>query len=151
MRPIRFRIWHVRLKLLLLVTGIEFDVGEISSINFLDPATKKFATEDIFIRYYKPTVYLMQFTGLRDKRGEEIFEGDIVEWKGEMGQIMFSVGRFVFANSAGWKDNLLVNDQLEIIGNIWENEELLSQVQLPPSGISLEEMIEAYDKFHPRA
>jgi len=156
MRPISFRIWHVKLKRLLRVNAIEFDVGEVSSISFLHPETKKFAPVDMSNKsnpfgYGGPCAYLMQFTGLRDKKGEEIFEGDIVTWNDEMGQIAFEYGRFWFVNSLGWHKTSLVDSQVEIIGNIWENKELAVQVEPPVPGISIEDMIEVYDKFHPKS
>lgn len=67
----------------------------------------------------------MQFTGLHDKNGKEIYEGDIAEWVFRYGDFMDEVKRtkveiHPLANSNYLKDCAL-------IGNIYENPELLEQ------------------------
>lgn len=74
---------------------------------------------------------LMQYTGLTDKNGKEIYEGDIVkseQWTPEIYRVWFSRGGFCFSNDT--TDIEYVNDakyleQFEVIGNIYENPELL--------------------------
>lgn len=93
---------------------------------------------------------IMQFTGLRDKNGKEIFEDDIVEtsysrdheqrhaflveWHEDGGQWLFTpfevgnqdaplLGIEEFSHS--WEDISLVN--AEVLGNIYENPELLTK------------------------
>lgn len=74
---------------------------------------------------------LMQFTGLRDKNGNEIYEGDIVKnERNETGQIVFNNGAFVsqYLPPHNWDamepcDGLL--DRQVVIGNIYENPELV--------------------------
>ena len=81
-----------------------------------------------FINHVKP----IQFTGLQDKNGKDIYEGDIVHFKGTKSDeataiVEFKDGRFIFMIDAkailykdimGWRDT-------EIIGNIHENPELI--------------------------
>lgn len=79
---------------------------------------------------------LMQYTGLKDKLGKEIYEGDIITYDyyndfGQFGRIQqyterveFKQGRFTTHKFEGNVYNYHV-DSVEIIGNIHENPELL--------------------------
>ncbi|MBG9983327.1 hypothetical protein HYO62_00335 [Aerococcaceae bacterium DSM 111022] len=82
---------------------------------------------------------LMQSTGLKDKNGVEIFEGDIVHWMTEFTSPMdmrtkrkIDSNKEVYQKESGeWGmgevGNTLSEEQLnvEVIGNIYENPELL--------------------------
>ncbi|HEM5625981.1 TPA: hypothetical protein U1711_000804 [Streptococcus suis] len=70
---------------------------------------------------------LMQSTGLFDKNGKEIFEGDVVNIFGEkLSQIYYSEGAFcVEVLNGGTPLHVYLSEHLEIIGNIYENPELV--------------------------
>ncbi len=72
----------------------------------------------------KGTVY-MQFTGMKDKNDQEMCEGDIVRHSGQMYVVTWDRGGFVaYADKSNWVV-LDFNDDMEIIGNIYENPDLL--------------------------
>jgi uncharacterized phage protein (TIGR01671 family) len=82
---------------------------------------------------------LMQFTGLYDKNGKGIYEGDIVKWGVGSYPISFGWGddNESYGESYGWllgssiisqsssASALQFNNEAEVIGNIYENPELL--------------------------
>lgn len=73
---------------------------------------------------------LMQFTGLTDKNGKEIYENDVVKlpvrYRGD-NRFTESAGEVIWAVDSWWVNNMAEATwaELEVIGNIWENPELL--------------------------
>ena len=68
---------------------------------------------------------IMQYTGLKDKNGKEIYEGDVVHISG--------IGNYEITDICQDFD-MLVNaivegDLNEIVGNIYENKELITEVK----------------------
>ena len=79
-------------------------------------------------------IHLMQSTGLKDKNGKEIFEGDIVDYKGREAVVKWhgSYASFIYRFVDGlqervseWDPLFLACYNFEVIGNIYENPELL--------------------------
>lgn len=77
---------------------------------------------------------LMQSTGLKDKNSKEIFEGDILDYKGRKALVRWhgSYASFIYRfvdelqkRKTEWKPLYLAYMKCEIIGNIYENRELL--------------------------
>ena len=83
-----------------------------------------------------PDDVLMQYTGLKDKNGKEIYEGDILKDKdGAKGKIYWriygwDVSVYSKPNNFDWPAWAVPVRwiELEVIGNIYENPELLEKV-----------------------
>jgi len=65
-----------------------------------------------------------QYTGLKDKNGVKIFEGDILrDGVGQISQVVYGVGRYWF----NWLWICDAVEPVEIIGNVHDNPELLKE------------------------
>jgi len=72
---------------------------------------------------------LMQYTGLKDKNDIEIYARDIIEKGGLRFEVLFDNGSFIIMREKRkHMDYLLGNaSSAEVIGNVWENPELLKK------------------------
>lgn len=70
---------------------------------------------------------LMQFTELLDKNGKEIYEGDLIRWGGVIKPyvVIFYDGGFQIELTGYSSTALMQRMEVEVIGNIYENSELL--------------------------
>ena len=111
MRQFKFRAWDKENETMTYPKGILFD-GRI--VNFSCGMLEAFEGYEI-----------MQYTGLKDKNGKEIYEGDIyhagdpsitytVVWH-DAGLIGKQNGSSSYAGLSHWQD------RIEVIGNIYEN------------------------------
>ncbi len=82
--------------------------------------------------YTQSLIKLMQYTGLKDKTGKEIFEGDIINAKAKEVENIHSIDSIKwypvqFATGQYYAGSMPMHNliNLEIIGNIYENPELL--------------------------
>ena len=124
MREIKFRAWDKE-NGKMIFNPLITDINSASNYIGLNDLPGKF--NDNFIE-------LMQYTGLKDKNGGEIYEGDIVKIYDDFGKdellidsVISVPGGFMLKDwdsEYGWPNT---EDSVEIIGNIYENPELLSK------------------------
>lgn len=135
----KFRVWDVQNQKYLY-----FDISNSESLNdFAFFAAEEAPDYNEQIECPDTNCWALiieQCTGLKDKNDKLIYEGDIVkEWFGETGtyQVIYenSTASFVFSNfndedydyDLKHNPDLFPNQDLEIIGNVHENPELLEQ------------------------
>ena len=144
MREIKFRAWDKKESKMYDVAGISPHNEVMVAKPLLHGGSQYVLLEDIHIKkyqiFYKDDGVLMQYTGLKDKNGKEIYEGDILlgrfildevedhiflsltEDEKETQSIVFVVDDIFYPYT-----NQIPED-LEVIGNIYENPELLSKL-----------------------
>ena len=126
-RVIKFRAWSKDLKKMFHVSWLQFSRpwgGEVfePSIGLLEGTIEHDGTVADHV--------LNQFTGLRDRNGREIYEGDLFKYEGREGKAI--VGPVRWSETLGqWNvdDNLplwALRKDAELCGNIYENPDLLS-------------------------
>lgn len=128
----RFRAWDKRKSVMREVAVLHFTKGgKVNSIEY-------WKTPSELKSYHVRNLVLMQSTGMKDKNGVEIFEGDVVQWgdtpdweeepirvavvkinpdiQFDSNVGIFQYGRFAYQDTERF---------LTILGNIYENPELL--------------------------
>ena len=77
---------------------------------------------------------LMQYTGLKDKNGKKIYEGDILESEIKIKRsVIFKDGCFGWMGHSDPSQSVTIRNtnDMKIIGNIYENKELIESYKLP--------------------
>ena len=128
----KFRVWMKSLKWMCDVTNISFDSKFVDICQQGD--TERYT--EMSVEFDEIT--LMQSTGLFDRNGKEIFEGDILDYRGRKALVRWhgSYASFIYRfvdephkRKAEWKPLYLAYMKCEIIGNIYENTELLEAIK----------------------
>ena len=133
MREIKFRAWLKE----------DRKMEDIKTIDFTDKTIRclkknEFINAYLLRRVSFDDVELMQYTGVKDKNGKEIYEGDIVliklyetsTWHKTV--VGFKKGAFI-ADLIDKEDYVYIfhhgftGDDFEIIGNVYENKNLLEE------------------------
>nr|DAQ94415.1 MAG TPA: YopX protein [Caudoviricetes sp.] len=124
----KFRAWHHELGRMMSISDMWFNVDSLGEIGLDD------AVMNDYITVSPDEIELTQSTGLKDKNGKEIFEGDIVDYKGRKAVVKWhgSYASFIYRfvdelqeRVSEWHPLFLAYYHFEIIGNIHENPELL--------------------------
>ena len=131
-REIKFRAWDKEQEILHPVQDLQFGNNGKTHV-FLALG------EDICSEGFAPEKFdLMQFTGLLDKNGKEIFVGDVIKIKCNediiIGDVFYNQSRccYMINHPAGYNGSfglhtltIEICDEFNIIGNLYQNPELL--------------------------
>jgi uncharacterized phage protein (TIGR01671 family) len=121
MRIIKFRAWDKDKQRMIVVPSLHFGDDGSARTTMILLRTPEGSTRTLVIG---ENCELMQFTGLRDKHGAEIYEGDIVRCiDGYNATVVYDEQHGLFSpfgdgEGAEWGKGV------EVIGNIYENPEL---------------------------
>jgi len=137
MREIKFRAYNPKTK----------QMKQVDYINLIAQFTGQFddkikmrkdlfgdetivSLEGGFLWNFDDGIEIMQYTGLKDKNGKEIYEGDVVEIDtGAIGEVIFDTENAYFCIVT--KTGIFLFEDIplraiKVIGNIFENKELLN-------------------------
>ena len=132
-RDIKFRLWSKIGKKFIETNNPDLDFV-INNNGYL------YSIENFYGEIYilpQMDIEVLQFTGLQDRNGKEIYEGDILKYNFPYDGRLKHVSSVKFLEteaSFGIKDRyeneiplyrIAANNYFEVIGNIYENEELL--------------------------
>ena len=122
MRP-KFRAWDNELGRMMSIKNMWFQDSRIEELELND------AVMNDHITAYPDEIELMQSTGLKDKNGKEIFEGDIVSIDTDEFDLLFvkyESGIYWLMDDEECVEHLSDHYKyVSIVGNIYENPELL--------------------------
>lgn len=133
MRELKFRVWN-GMEMIYDVTVGRFGVFYVNpgdKGNGLDSNDSASLTP--FTTKYPDDTPVMQYTGLKDKNGKEIWEGDIVDDGQEQNnhtlrgrhKVSIEDGGMSPFSINGWEGTMSSGD-VEVIGNIYENPNLIT-------------------------
>ena len=112
MKEIKFRAWDKEQKIMYLPEYSEIRYMAVESLNADNSLLE-----------------IMQYTGLKDKIGKEIYEGDIVScWGGEYCLGFWEFSKIILVDAINNPFTILdltESENTKVIGNIYENPELL--------------------------
>ncbi len=123
MREIKFRAWDKEIKKMCQISNIDFAERQARAIRIYESGLG--ASWENF-----DVLELMQYTGLKDENGVEIYEGDVVKitdckyGNKFRGEISFKNGSYVVESNIATHYRF-IDYHIEVIGNIYENPELL--------------------------
>ena len=133
MRDIRFRAWDEEMEMMVYQGDDEiyicFDGEKWKLLDYSRThwETDEYGMNEIEQPWEVENIEIMQYTGMKDVKGVEIYEGDILQSE------HYFKYKVVFKGD-GWRCDSLKNSRfknrfigrdLKVIGNVYENKELL--------------------------
>ena len=138
----KYRAWQKYHKAMCKVRSIDWEDDKIKALiveypeeykNIKQVYTINSPTYWLYDKEGNMVFHLMQSTGLKDKNGVEIFEGDVVKyfWSDQIGESYCTniIMKNPFNYSVAESRHLIHADELELLGNIHANPELLKEVE----------------------
>jgi len=134
MRKIKFRAWLKEDKKMVNIETMDFTD---KSIQYLKKS--EIINAHLLRRVSFDDVELMQYTGVKDKNGKEIYEGDIIKYKFPYDRRIKHISPVFYMESQAsygvldiYKNEIPLytistNNYFEVIGNIYENKNLLEE------------------------
>ena len=131
MREIKFRAWDIQNKEWLDPEDVNISASGYKQV--FDRGSEEFMSANA------GEIILMQYTGLKDKNGKEIYEGDTLNHYGVIWEVHFEEGCFMIkerlprdnpdGSTRPLSETLACNEyrHCEVIGNIYSNPELLKE------------------------
>lgn len=133
--PLRFRVWDQECKQF-CVPYHEQDGTRVIHLTVSITDVAQIIKDD------KSNFVISQETGLKDKNGKSIYTGDIIRWRVPTnkekwvyasivyldGKIMYDYGPTFDLPNRRYEPVALVSLDDEVVGNVWENPELLERV-----------------------
>lgn len=139
MRELKFRAWDKKQKKMIAfdlasIYGYEGTYGiggEVSGVILPDERTPLNFNSGYGMGGANEDLEIMQYTGLKDKNGVEIYEGDILSKDGRHYPVVYTCNEFSIQDYDNGdyyhgEDNAYHDwESFEVIGNIYENPELI--------------------------
>lgn len=138
-REIKFRVYDQKLAMMFDVAQLDWPLGLTIRGVKGDSGGEQFVTRGYIGKNYmdKKRFALMQYTGLKDKNGKEIYEGDLIMITDPfINQEAIGVAKIVFSYDyvGGWvaehgDEHLNIGTRthmVSVVGNIYENPELIN-------------------------
>lgn len=119
-REIKYRAWVKERQAYFLVSNLFWGGGDT-------PLKVEISDNGSYREYINGEVIIEQYTGLKDKNGKEIYEGNIIRLYGKILFIKWSENAFAFI-AKGEKEYYWLDkskSECEIVGNVHENSQLL--------------------------
>ena len=122
MREVKYEAWNVEEKKMIdlkAITPLALDAD-------MNTQMAMQGMDGLFIPFSKNLI-LRQYTGLKDKSGKEIYEGDILFWDGSIiGAVSFVCAEYIVGEKVNARSLCSApHEEIEVIGNIYQNPDLM--------------------------